>query len=80
MVADGWPRFTIDLDGHHVRVAHRCSAEWAEHGLAIGTLPNGPDGWTIVQDEPLTVEPSIICPHPECGLHGRITEGEWVPE
>ena len=30
--------------------------------------------WTKVQDEPLTLEPSIRC---DCGLHGWIRDGQW---
>jgi hypothetical protein len=32
--------------------------------------------WQVVQWEPLTLEPSILC---ECGFHGYIREGRWVP-
>lgn len=31
--------------------------------------------WTLVQEEPLTLTPSIH--DPECGLHGFITNGKW---
>ena len=80
VMPDGWLRFTIDLDGRSVRIAHRCDASWAVDGLAIASLPIGPEGWTILQSEPLTVTPSIFCPDSNCSLHGRITEGAWVPE
>lgn len=33
--------------------------------------------WSVVQEEPLTITPSIHAP--DCGLHGYITEGKWVP-
>lgn len=36
-----------------------------------------PKIWTIVSVEPLTVTPSILCHG--CGMHGHITNGEWVP-
>ena len=39
-------------------------------------LPVGPEGWTVVSKEPLTVSPSILCG--ECGLHGFWREGKWV--
>lgn len=32
--------------------------------------------WTVVSEDPLTLQPSI---HAECGLHGYITEGKWNP-
>ena len=32
--------------------------------------------WTVVSEDPLTLEPSIDCG--ECGCHGHIREGVWV--
>lgn len=34
------------------------------------------DQWTLVQQEPLTVTPSILCV--DHGTHGFITNGQWV--
>lgn len=31
----------------------------------------------IVSATPLTIHPSILCP--DCGLHGFITDGVWIP-
>jgi hypothetical protein len=44
-----------------------------------GRAPNGttPPLWRIVSSEPLTLEPSILCP--DCGHHGWIRGGRWVP-
>lgn len=40
-------------------------------------LPRGKEKcWTVVQREPLTVVPSILCA--ACGCHGFITNGVWV--
>lgn len=33
--------------------------------------------WTVEQLEPLTLSPSIL--DTECGLHGYVREGLWVP-
>lgn len=33
--------------------------------------------WDVVQREPLTLSPSILC-H-TCGSHGYIRDGRWVP-
>lgn len=33
--------------------------------------------WRLVQREPLTLEPSILCT--VCGDHGWIRDGRWVP-
>ncbi len=41
-----------------------------------GYLPLGPNGWTIVSEEPLTVTPSIL--NQPCGCHGYITDGKWI--
>lgn len=32
--------------------------------------------WTLVSDEPLHIEPSVLC---SCGDHGWIRDGRWVP-
>lgn len=31
--------------------------------------------WDVVQEEPLTLSPSLLC---SCGHHGFIREGKWV--
>jgi hypothetical protein len=33
--------------------------------------------WTLVQLDPLTLSPSLLCR--VCGHHGFIREGRWVP-
>lgn len=33
--------------------------------------------WDVLQEEPLTVSPSILCR--ECGDHGFIRGGQWQP-
>lgn len=33
-------------------------------------------GWDVLQKEPLTLSPSILCR--ACGSHGYIREGKWV--
>lgn len=35
------------------------------------------DSWTVESLEPLTLSPSIL--RLECGCHGFIREGKWVP-
>ena len=39
-------------------------------------FPEGPF-WKIVWPDPLTLEPSVL--RRECGCHGHIKEGQWVP-
>jgi len=42
----------------------------------VGRVPGGGQGWTVLSEEPLTLEPSILCPN--CGCHGFIREGRWI--
>lgn len=69
------PTFELDDDGVHVHVRHQCTrpTSWPP---VEATLPIGPEGWTTVQADPLTVTPSVHCT--ECGLHGFITNGAWA--
>lgn len=58
---------------------HFCGEGGYQH---VGSLPYGPPGvasprWQVVQADPLTIVPSVLCP--QCGLHGWITDGKWVP-
>lgn len=71
----GTPTFALGGDGRHVTVEHQCKrpASWPP---VRATLPLGPDGWTVTATDPLTVTPSVHCQ--ECGMHGFITNGEWV--
>lgn len=63
-----------------VRIEHRCKVlemdDGAHHLVTAPRLQLG-SGHTIVQDEPLSIVASIACP--DCGLHGYITDGRWVP-
>lgn len=43
----------------------------------MGTRPPWQDGWVVVQTQPLTLSPSILCR--VCQFHGHICEGKWVP-
>ena len=84
------PTFWLDPEyPDHFRWQHDCqetrklwegkaSQETVERfATSAHLLPIGSSFWTIVQEEPLTVTPSILCK--ECGLHGFITDGKWVP-
>jgi hypothetical protein len=58
------------------RFEHRCDR--GERGTIICApllqLDNG--GHRVVQREPLTIEPSILCS--DCQTHGFIRDGRWV--
>jgi hypothetical protein len=84
----GTPTFELDEDGIHVWWYHQCAHvginddgtvtggfEITEHDQSM--LPRGKEKcWTVVQREPLTLVPSILCL--ACGTHGFITNGVWV--
>lgn len=61
-------RFSYDAE-HDLRF--QCPHHPTAHRLPLGP----PDGWQIVQAEPLTVRPSILIR--DCGCHGFIVEGKW---
>lgn len=43
------------------------NSSWAEPGRT----------WTIEQEEPLTLSPSLLCT--ACGDHGWVRDGKWIP-
>lgn len=59
------------------RFEHRC-----DRGDQFATVICAPalqldGGHAIITREPLTVTPSILCP--DCGTHGFIQNGRWLP-
>lgn len=57
------------------RFEHRCDR--GERGVVVcAPALQLSGGHRIVQRDPLTVEPSILCP--DCGTHGFIRDGRWV--
>lgn len=70
--------------GHFEVQCDHMTARWDGFGIdpedpfLWATLPlHETTGWVIVQREPLTVTPSIHLVN--CGCHGFITDGKWVP-
>lgn len=55
-----------------------CQGWVAFHGSkwANKFKPGDMIGWHVVEKEPLTLTPSILCR--TCGAHGFITKGKWV--
>jgi hypothetical protein len=58
--------------------------EWHREGgfYGAGFIPFTGRGewavsWEVVQEEPLTLSPSLACRH--CSHHGWIRDGKWVP-
>lgn len=65
---------------------HPCGLTWSHRrpdGLLCeggGFIPlNTTHGWKVESWEPLTLSPSLLCMRKECGTHGFIREGKWVP-
>jgi hypothetical protein len=62
------------IAGWHV-LHRRASGEWCMGTVNID--PNTAQGvWQLIQLDPLTIDPSILCR--TCGEHGYIREGQWV--
>lgn len=55
------------------RFEHRCARPTFTVVCAPALRLN--DGHQIVQADPLTIEPSILCP--DCGTHGFVRNGWW---
>lgn len=81
--------YLIDPDGerwlppHHVMLEHRCQAWPSEvdgHLVQKLVAPELDPAHAIHRAEyggPLSITPSLLCP--DCGLHGYVTDGRWVP-
>jgi hypothetical protein len=59
------------ITGRNIFWLHRCT-----RGLVLGTINVTKPIHTLVSEDPLHVEPSILCS--ECGDHGHLREGRWV--
>lgn len=64
-----------DLAGKLVGLDYRHPGCGPDRGSWIPL--DGSSAWTIVQLEPLTLSPSVLCT--ACGHHGFIQGGRWVP-
>ena len=49
---------------------------FAGRSWAIGFAPGAITTWTVEQDDPLTLSPSVLCR--SCGDHGFVRAGRWV--
>lgn len=65
---------------------HPCGLDWrhnrpdGQRCEGGGFIPlNTGHGWSVVNWEPLTLSPSLMCMRPGCGTHGWIRDGKWVP-
>lgn len=62
---------------HWHRKPSSSDAVTATPGWCVGGIVFGGDGWTLENEAPLTVSPSLLCR--SCGSHGFIRSGKWVP-
>lgn len=62
-----------------IRFRHLCDRTSSGRGVIICAplLQIAEGGHRVVQAVPVTIEPSIQCG--DCGLHGHVTDGKWVP-
>ena len=74
------PTFGMEDDGEHFWWSHDCLFRGVDGAKPYRAYPQtlplgGSKGWTLIQVEPLTVSPSILCGG--CGTHGFIQQGVW---
>lgn len=53
------------------------TGEWCEGSLNFEGTPGSGPTWQVVSLEPLTISPSVLCT--QCGHHGWIKDGRWIP-
>lgn len=58
-----------------IRIRHHCKTIDGDD-IYIAPALQLAGGHRIVSQDPLTIEPSILCP--DCGLHGWIRDGQWT--
>lgn len=59
---------------HHLRA----DGQWCSGFVQFAKGPERESGeWTVERLDPLTLSPSIKCK--DCGEHGHIRQGAWVP-
>lgn len=71
------PRCEWDGTGNFYRGAWiRHPKQCVEGAWCTGHITLGGDGWTLHTADPVTISPSLAC---DCGDHGFIQGGKWVP-
>lgn len=69
-----------DRNPHGVRIRHTCTS-WPDpqepDGVFVKVIaPALAQAHVVHSLDPATITASILCP--DCGLHGFVTNGEWV--
>lgn len=68
-----------DADGRLAGVTEwhrRADGRWCAGYVAFQPQRPGGATWTVENEDPLTISPSVLC---DCGAHGFIHDGRWVP-
>lgn len=76
------PTCWLDEEGRGFWFLHECDSDSGRWAAGAGfklerLLPFGGVGWTLVQETPLTISPSIQCM--SCNCHGFFRDGAWIP-
>ena len=85
-LGDGHRMIFCDYEGQK-RVAAHIQHQRRDGAYCVGFIPfkgrawsnefNGKiEEWDVVQDDPVTLSPSILCR--ACGDHGFVRNGKWV--
>lgn len=61
---------------HGVAYRHKRPDNGAQCEGFAATKPAWSDGWTVLSEAPIHIEPSLLCN--ACGHHGFIRDGRWV--
>ena len=70
---------TLHYEDGRIAVEHRCTRQRDGRTLLIAPLlnsPGQPGGHQVVDVDPLTITPSILCS--DSGLHGFNAHGTWI--
>jgi len=59
------------------RFSHVCTSPRSGHTWRIAPLLQIGHGHEVLSTHPLHIEASILCD--DCGTHGWVRDGEWVP-
>lgn len=78
-------RFTVNgvgqrvgmIESHDGPDGQRCAGSMLFNVIEAADYGSNAPRWDVVSWDPLTLEPSILCG--ECGHHGYIRDGAWVP-
>ena len=56
---------------------HACVDGYQHVGMLPYDRGQGGPVWRVLAEDPTTIAPSVLCR--QCGLHGWIRDGQWMP-